>query len=380
MMRVLRLITRLNIGGPSQHVRILGKGLRDFGFETLLAAGPGSEDEGLDPSFPKGSFVEVPHLVRGGGGIGEARAAIEIGRLIRDSRPEIVHTHQAKAGFYGRLLARLLSVPVRVHTYHGHVMSGYFGRVTSRIVRLIESLLSRTSSAIVVQSGRQADEIGRLLGSDLRRRIHVIAPAVDLELLDRSEHARDAVRRELRLKEADVAVGWIGRIAPVKGGDRLLEILAACRSPYLVGVLVGDGPGRPVLERRARELGIADRCRFAGFRTPVGDVIRALDVIACTSRNEGTPLALIEAQALGVPVVSFDIGGVRDIVADTSGSSMVAAGDVSGFAERLLRLAVDGPLRSASGALAREFVRRKFRPERLCSEVAALYAALLRSA
>jgi glycosyltransferase involved in cell wall biosynthesis len=304
-------------------------------------------------------------------------------KLIRELRPDVLHTHTAKAGAVGRaaaLLAGSARPAVVVHTFHGHVLRGYFTPNRARVFQQIERTLARSSDALVAVSPQVRDDLVRL-GVAPASKIAVIRLGLDLERRVATESVtRAAVRSELGVPAESFLIGWLGRMTEIKRAEDLLAafglLRANGRDAYLV--LVGDGPLRGVLERVARDLGISDRTRFVGFRESVGEFYSAFDAVALTSANEGTPVTVIEALASGLPVVATDVGGVSDVVDDGGSGFLVPAGDVGAIAERLERLAADGQLRTRMGEAGRAFVIPRYSVPRLVDDVDRLYRTLLR--
>ena len=265
--------------------------------------------------------VYLPALQREISPFQDLAAARELLRLIRRVRPDILHTHTAKAGAVGRLAARLAG-PARpkvvVHTFHGHVLRGYFGTAKTEAFRRLERGLARNSDALIAVSPEVRDDLVEL-GVAPREKIVVIRLGLDLDRrLATAPGASEALRAELGVPDGRFLVGWLGRMTEIKRVDDLLRAFARLREAGADAdlLVVGDGPLRADLESLAAELGVRDRCHFTGFRSDVGAIYAACDAIALTSANEGTPVTVIEAQAAGRPVVSTNVGGVRDIVTD----------------------------------------------------------------
>jgi glycosyltransferase involved in cell wall biosynthesis len=386
--RVLRVIARLNVGGPALHVSYLSRELDRMGYETTLVAGRigGNEgsmeyvaDElGVDPLY-------VPELQREISPLADVVAARRLLRIIRDLRPEILHTHTAKAGAVGRMAA-LLAGPARpkvvVHTFHGHVLRGYFGPAKTEAFRQLERGLARVSDALIAVSPEVRDDLVGL-GVAEPGKIAVVRLGLDFAArLAAPLDARQRFRAELGLSDDATVVAWLGRMTEIKRADDLLRAFAAlrARAPQVELLMVGDGPLRGDLEALARELGIADHTHFTGFRSDVGTVYAAADAVALTSANEGTPVSVIEAQAAGLPVVSTDVGGVRDVVVDGESGFVVARGDIAAVSDRLERLADDAGERARMGAAGRDRATARYGVPRLVAEIDSLYRELLRQA
>ena len=385
--RVLRVIARLNVGGPALHVSYLSRELDKLGYETTLVAGSigGSEgsmeyvaDElGVRP-------VYLPALQREISPLQDLAAARQLLRLIRELRPDILHTHTAKAGAVGRLAVRMAGAArprVVVHTFHGHVLRGYFGPAKTEAFRRLEQELARSSDALIAVSPEVRDDLVAL-GVAPAEKIAVIRLGLDLDQrLATPPGAADALRAELGVPDERFLVGWLGRMTEIKRADELLRAFAHLREGGADAdlLLVGDGPLRADLEVLASELGIRDRTHFTGFRSDVGTIYAASDAIALTSANEGTPVSVIEAQAAGKPVVSTDVGGVRDIVTDGVSGFVVPPGDVDAVADKLRLLADDPELRARLGA-AGVSARERYSVPRLVHDVDVLYRDLLERA
>lgn len=357
--RIARVIARLNIGGPAQHVIILSAGLDPSRFETLLIAGQEEPGEGSlrDRALAQGVNLRVlPGLRR------EIRLGRDLRMLatllgtFRTLRPHIVHTHTAKAGTLGRLAARLAGVPLILHTFHGHVLQGYFGPATTRLFRLIERGLGRLSTRILVLSERQRREI-LALGIGTADRVVVLPLGLPLQRLLDCQRRRGELRRELALPASAKLVGIVGRLVPIKGHALFLDAAALLsrRRTDVRFLIAGDGELRPALEAQAQELGLAGRIHFLGWRLDLERIYADLDLAALSSYNEGTPVCLLEAMAAGLPVVSTDVGGVADIVEHGKTGLLVPPGDpgaLAGAMEAILDDRIRGEEMGAAGRLA----------------------------
>lgn len=381
--RVCRVIARLNIGGPARHVVALSRGLRARGFETTLIAGRPGEAEGdmADLAREAGlALVDLPSLGRAPRPLRDLAALVALYRIFRRLRPRVVHTHTAKAGFLGRIAAVLAGVPVRVHTFHGHVLGeGYFRPLVARAIRAAERVLAQATHAIVAVSPRQRrDLVGRFRVAPAHK-VRVIPLGIDLAPFRgaRARH-RGELRCELGIPGDAPLLGTVGRLVPVKAVDaiiRAFEAIVAAR-PDAHLAIVGDGPERPRLERLARDAAFSGRIRFTGFRRDLPRVYADLDVLLLASKSEGTPLALIEALAAGVPCIATAVGGVPDVLADGAGI-LVPPGDDAALARAALALfaaPTEGARLAAGGPAAVE----RFAEARLVADVADLYASLLR--
>jgi glycosyltransferase involved in cell wall biosynthesis len=373
------------MGGPALHVSYLSAGLRDRGYETTLVAGSVSRGEqsmayvAEELGVP---VVTIPHLHREISPLRDLLATARLARIMRSERPTILHTHTAKAGAVGRMAALLAGrarPPIIVHTFHGHVLRGYFGRFWTGVFRLLERMLARITDALVAVSPEVRDELVAL-GVAPASKFRVIRLGIALDTrVPADDAARAETRRVMGIPDGRFVVGWIGRMTGVKRTDVLLRGFRALREDGVDAVLcmVGDGPDRETVERRARELGIVRSSLFLGYQDEVAPYYAAFDALILPSANEGTPVSAIEALAGGRPVVATQVGGVPDVVRDGVDGFLVQPGDVDAMAERLARLAADADLRRRMGEAGSASVRARYSVERLLDDVDALYRRLL---
>jgi glycosyltransferase involved in cell wall biosynthesis len=382
--KVLRVIARLNMGGPALHVTYLADGLRDRGYDTTLVAGSlaRGEDSMEFVADELGVKVErLPGLRRDISPVRDLVAVVRLAQLIRRERPTILHTHTAKAGAVGRIAALLAGdarPPIVVHTYHGHVLRGYFGPVRTLGFRLLERWLARITTALIAVSPEVRDDLVRL-GVAPREKFTVVRLGIELEQRIADRDGRDETRRVLGIGPERFTVGWIGRMTGVK---RTSDVLLAFKRLRERGVdaclcMVGDGPEREQVERRAHELGIMRDTLFLGYQEDVAPFYAAFDAMILPSGNEGTPVSAIEALAAARPVVATRVGGVPDVVRDGVDGFLVEPGDTEAAAERLASLATDPGLRTQLGASGRAYARERYSVERLVDDVDRLYRSLL---
>ena len=358
--KILRVIARLNMGGPALHVAYLTEGLRKRGYDTTLVAGSLARGEDSMAFVADARGVEVVRIDELGREISPLRdlmATIRLARLIRKERPQILHTHTAKAGTVGRVAARLAGSrrpPIVVHTFHGHVLRGYFGPVRTLLFRLLERWLAAGTTALVAVSPQVRDDLVAL-GVAPRERFVVIRLGIELdERVAPEQNGRAESRRYLGIPGDRFAVGWIGRMTAVKRTDDVLIAFKGLRDSGVDAVLcmVGDGPDRVQLEQRAHELGVARDTVFLGYQEDVAPFYAAFDALVLPSGNEGTPVTVIEALAAERPVVATRVGGVPDVVRDGEDGFLVEAGATDDLADRLGRLARDPALRARMGRRA----------------------------
>lgn len=371
------------MGGPAHHVGLLGSRLDQERYESLLLHGEvGSGEDSLEESVRARGvrMARVPGLGPEVRPPDDARALGSLVRAVRLTRPHIVHTHTAKAGMLGRLAAVLAGEPrpVIVHTYHGHVLEGYFGPVRNAAYRVLERGLAGVSDALIGVSRATVDDLVRL-GVAPRSKFRVIPIGLDLDpFLASNPNAGAAFRREVGVRDGEVLLTFVGRLVPVKRVDLLLRSFAqACAmgAPARLAI-VGDGELRQELERLSGDLGVTNRVHFAGYRADMVSVAAAADIAVLTSRNEGTPVSLIEAAAAGTPALATSVGGVGDVVTSETGIIAVPD-DATGLAEGIAHLAADADRRARLGEGARRRVRERFSVARLIGDIDALYRELL---
>jgi glycosyltransferase involved in cell wall biosynthesis len=382
---VLRVIARLNVGGPALHVAYLTSGLAERGYDTTLVAGTiarGEESMAFVADAHNVHVETLSELHREISPIRDLRAIVRLAQLIRRERPTILHTHTAKAGAVGRIAALLAGgarPPIVVHTFHGHVLRGYFGRITTFGFRTLERWLARTTTSLVAVSPEVRDDLVALHVAPAAK-FTVVRLGIDLSLrVDNDDAQRRETRRQMGLREDAFVVGWVGRMTAVKRTDfvvRALEKLVADGVDAYV-VLVGDGPDREGLERYAHELGVIKRCLFLGYQEDVARFYDAIDVLVLPSINEGTPVSVIESLAASRPAVATRVGGVPDVVRDGVDGLLVDRDDVDALAARLAELARDAPRRTAMGEAGRARVLERYAVDRLVDDIDRLYRTLL---
>ena len=379
--RVLRVITRLNVGGPAIHAALLSSRLDRERFETLLVTGQEGPAEGsmrelgrLDPGI---GITVVPALGRDVSPARDLRALAAVVAIARAYRPDIVHTHLAKAGFVGRIAGRLAGARAVVHTYHGSVFRGYFGERESALYLAIERALAKVSSRVISITPRQRQDL-IALGVAPAEKIVTIPLGLDLEPFRRPPDRREA-RAALGLPVDGPLVGIVARLVPVKDVTTFLRAFALTRErvPDATAFIVGDGEERAALERLSGELRLGVACRFVGWRADMPNVYAAADLVALSSLNEGSPVSLIEAMAAGRPVVATAVGGVPDVVRDGETGTLVPPRDHAALGAALAELLRDGELARRYGEQGRAAAYPRFDASRLVSDIERLYDELL---
>ena len=393
MPRVLRILNRLVIGGPSKNAVYLSRYMQPD-FETLLVIG-GKEDHEQDADFLATSNSIEPRC------IAEMKRPIsprqdwiaynKLKELIKEYKPDIVHTHAAKSGALGRLAAKHANVPVIVHTFHGHVFHSYFNSLKTNFFIRTERYLAGFSDAIVAISDVQKQELSgdfKIASSD---KFRVIPLGLDLDNFTVDQDIkRIKFRTEFGLDDETVAIGIIGRLVPVKNHSLFLKALNYVLKNTSVKVrafIIGDGESRGGIVQMATDLGIKfskhtdhqhiDPLVLTSWRTDVDTICAGLDIIALTSLNEGTPVSLIEAQAAGKPIVSTRVGGISDVVMENQTALLSAITDEEAFSKNLLQLVNDASLRRKFSTAGKDYVIGRFSYQRLVKDMGNLYNDLL---
>jgi glycosyltransferase involved in cell wall biosynthesis len=378
--RVYHAITRLTLGGSSENTIASCVALDQAGYECVLAASfRESDPASLGDARRRGCrLVNIAALGREVAPLGDLAALLELTRTMRRERAAIVHTHTSKAGFLGRLAARLARVPAVIHQPHGHIFYGYYGARRTAVFTALERRAARWTDRIITLTERGTEEhLARGIG---RPEQYVTVPSgVPTERLRASAPSRVEARARLALDANAFVMVGLGRLVPIKGFDLLVRALPAVATavPSTRLVLVGDGSERAKLEALAVSLGVRDRVRMTGETPDVAGHLVAADVVVVPSRNEGMGRVLVEAMALGVPVVATAVGGIPAVVVDGECGRLVEPYDVEALASALVELARDSRLRRKLGDGARE------RAEHFSTQVAnakllALYAGLIR--
>ena len=385
MPKILRIINRFNIGGPTYNATFLTRYI-DEEYETLLIGGnpEKSESDSLHILEEYGlSPMLIAEMQRIPSFRSDRAAYKKIKKIIQEFKPDIVHTHAAKAGALGRRAAFACKVPVVVHTFHGHVFHSYFGKLKTSIFKFIERRLAAKSDGIIAISEIQKKELSEIHKICPASKIKVIPLGFDLEKfhIDKTEN-RTKTRELFSIKEDEIAVAIIGRLAPIKNHTLFLDIVEQTLSKTSKNIrffIVGDGEEREKIELRVNELNskFGDTIQMTSWIKEIGVFNAGMDVICLTSDNEGTPVSLIEAQAGGIPVITTDVGGVRDIVSAGETGFIVPKNNVPLFSEKLLLLVEDERERNRMSQNGWNFVENKFHYKTLVRNMEMYYKLLL---
>ena len=372
--RVLRLIARMNVGGPAIQITGLMSNLPGEEFDQKLVTGFCDEKEidYLEVNELNVTRTKVEGFGRSVNLFSDLKVLLEIRREIKSFNPDIIHTHTAKAGFLGRFASLLtFKRQIRVHTFHGHLLHGYFGKFKTSLVILAERLLARFTDRLVAVGSQVRDELLSVkIGSF--EKFKVIGPGLEMGKLPE----RISSLKSFGLPEDRFIVTWIGRAVPVKAPQRIHEIAKECRLRGLriQFVIVGEGPLLSDLRSLAKkeELPIT----FLGWQSDIEKILSFSDLVLLTSENEGTPVALIQAQMAGVPVLTTDVGSASEVLKNNqSGFCLEYA--VKDFADKIELLAGDLGMKTSFGAIGRAFALDNFSVIRLVSDHAELYRELI---
>jgi len=361
----VRVITRLNIGGPAIHTLLLTREMPARGYRTLLVAGNcEAEDGDMRYLVRDGDAIEwAPNLSRSVRPWSNVKALWSLWRLLRRERPAIVHTHTAMAGCLGRVAAILSGVPIVVHTFHGNSLSQYFSRIESGLFRRIEQILARFTDALCVVAAQQAEELSGKFRIAPRSKFRVVPLGLELD---------DYFALPLPRPEP-FTVGWFGRMAPVKNVPLLAATIdeALRESPDMRFVIAGDGPESGALESVLDRH--PERVEWLGWQREVLPAVARCSALLQTSRNEGTPVALIQGMAAARPFVSTAVGGIVEMTA----GGLLADADPKAMAGKLLELASDPAMAARIGLAGRAFAVKRYRKEALVENLDGLYRELL---
>lgn len=386
MPRVLRIINRFNIGGPTYNATFLSAFLSDD-FETLLVGGLPEPDEEDSLYIPEKYGVKpllIKELQRTPNFKSDRIAYNKLKEIIQEFKPDIVHTHASKAGALGRKAALACNVPVIVHTFHGHVFHSYFGRLKTALFQFIERRLAAKSTKIIAISPLQKEELSQQFHICKPEKIAVIPLGFDLgQFQENLAEKRRVTREKYQLEDDEVAVAIVGRLAPIKNHALFLsviELLAQkkCTARFFI---VGDGMEKERIEREvARLTKMFDvRIEMTSWIKDIATFNAGMDIMCLTSNNEGTPVSLIEAQACNLPVVSTDVGGVKDILIPDETGFVVPKNDANAFARSLEKLIESKELRSEMSEKSWTFVKNKFHYSNLVHQTESLYRDLLQN-
>ncbi len=394
MLRVVRILNRFNLGGPTYNAAYLTKYM-DKNFETLLVGGINDNSEknseyivkklGIDP-------VTIPLMRRGICPLYDYMAYNSLKNIIRKFKPHIVHTHASKAGALGRFAASSLDVPVIVHTFHGHIFDAYFDRMKTSFYKSIERKLAKKSSGIIAIRKNQKNDLVNKYNICEEEKVKVIPLGFELEKFkENANYKRFEFRSKYNIKDDEIAIGIIGRLVPIKNHKLFLnsiKLLKENTGKKFKAFIIGDGEMREHLKDFSTKIGLsytsvngngyannADII-FTSWLTEMDKANAGMDIIALTSLNEGTPVSLIEAQASKKPIVTTSVGGINDVILPDK-TALISKNDAEDFSNKLLKLVENKDLRDNLSEEGWEHVKCKFHYTRLVSEMSNYYYDLL---
>jgi glycosyltransferase involved in cell wall biosynthesis len=391
MPKILRIINRFNLGGITYNVSYLSKYLPNE-YETLLIGGPEEEGEESSLYIPQSLGLNpkiIIELRRSINPLQDYKAYRKIKQIIKEFKPDIVHTHASKAGAIGRLAAIHCKVPIIIHTFHGHVFHGYFSKVKTSVFKTIEKYLSKKSSAIIAISQIQKNELTKIHKVCSQNQTVVIPLGFDLNRFTENQtEKRNSFRNKYFVKESDLAIGIIGRLAPIKNHylfiDAIEFVLRNCNTA-IRAIIIGDGETKQQLidyikqKQLTYSFGEDTNANFifTSWIKEVDIALAGLDLVCLTSKNEGTPVSLIEAQAAGKYIITTNVGGIKDILNPQCGA-LSEVEDETGLKNNLLNAVVNFKTVTTNASVAKEEVIQKFSYQRLCRDVDELYKKLLK--
>jgi glycosyltransferase involved in cell wall biosynthesis len=392
MPKVLRIINRFNLGGITYNVSYLSKYLPDE-YETLLIGGPEEEGEESSLYIPESLGLKpkvIKELKRSVNPLGDYYAYKKIKKIIKEFKPDIVHTHASKAGAIGRLAAYHCKVPVIVHTFHGHVFKGYFSDFKTSVFKNIERYLSRKSSAIVAISAIQKKELSKEHKVCNETKTHIIKLGFDLNRFkENKEEKRNFFRRKYSLENDVLAIGIIGRLAPIKNHYLFIDAIEHVlknTTTKIKAFIIGGGETENDLIAYLDSKSLSHSKNplseslfiFTGWIKEVDVALAGLDIVCLTSKNEGTPVSIIEAQAAGKFVVTTNVGGIKDILHSECGF-LSDLGEDNTYKNNLLNAVTNFTTISKNANAASESVLKEFSFTRLCQEMDTLYKSILKN-
>jgi glycosyltransferase involved in cell wall biosynthesis/SAM-dependent methyltransferase len=381
--KVLQVITRMDHGGSADDTARIVKGMSRDKYENHFLCGSMdqlSETELRELKNTCAGFTIEPSLKRNPNPIHDLKALWRLFRFIRKGRFDIVHTHTAKAGFVGRLAAWLAGTPVIVHSTHGHVFYGYFGKLKTKIFVTMEKIAAKVSDRVLCLTELEIDDHIEL-GIGFHELFRYVYSGVPLDVFSKPVKSREEVRASLGLPGDAIVIGTVARIDPVKGIRYAVEAFQQLykEHPRAHLVLVGDGGDRPALEAAAREYGISDRTHFLGHRTDVPDLLHAMDIFLLPSLNEGYGKAIVEAMCAGLPVVATRVGGVPELIKDGETGLLVSPADPAAIARAVGGLIRDTEQRHRLAAAANRNVTDIFGVEAMIRRHDEIYTEFLRT-
>ncbi len=389
MTKILRILNRFNVGGPTYNVAYLTKYISDE-YETILVGGQKEEAEASSEYILKDLNIDykiIPEIRREIQLKRDFQAFRKLVAIIREEKPDIVHTHASKAGILGRAAAIYCRVPHIYHTFHGHVFHSYFGKAKTQLFICIERFLAKKSTAIIAISEKQKHELGDIYKICKPEKIKVVPLGFDLaRFSENQEEKRKQFRNTYNLQDDEIAIGIVGRLAKVKNHtffiDAFKQCLQNCSNKKIKAFIIGDGELKEELQNYCTIQNIDYNTNtdsifnkqiiFTSWIQTVDVAYAGLDIVALTSLNEGTPVSIIEAQAAGKPIVSTNVGGICDIVKENE-TALISDLNIDTFSHNLQKLIEDEKLRHQMSEASKSFSGERFSYQRLCRDMEKVY-------
>jgi glycosyltransferase involved in cell wall biosynthesis len=376
--RVMNIIARLNIGGPAIHVTMLTEKLGPPEYESVLVCGtitPGEGDMLYIAKQHQINPITIPDLGRELHPLRDLITLWKLYRLIREWKPDVVHTHTAKAGFVGRVAAWLAGVPVIVHTFHGHIFRGYYSPLKTRFFIELERMVARMSDTLITLTDTLRRELADEFRITRKGRITVLPLGLNLGEFAETPRKLGNCRETYNVPPDAPLVGIVGRMVPIKNHDLFLHaaVRAKAQLPKMHFLIVGDGETRPQVEAQVEELGLKDSVTFTGWVKELMPVYSDIDILVISSNNEGTPISVIEALSAGCAVVATQVGGVSDLLDQGELGELVPPNDAERMAQALVDVAQNPP----DFRIAQQAMLDRYGSERLKYDMDSLYRGLL---
>lgn len=380
--KILRIISRMNVGGPSKHVVNLAEGLNKFNCKTLLISGqPGKSEGDMFYLADNKHFClkKIEYLKRPVSVIYDLISFIKIVKEIKDFSPDIVHTHTTKAGILGRAAALVCGVPKIYHTYHGHVFKGYFSKFQTSLIIAIERFFSAFSTKLIALTPNLASELNHILRIKDSEKISVVPLGLDLVPYLSTPRKTNIWHKSEGFNEKDFVIGIVARLVPVKNHKMLINSMERLCSifPNLHLAVIGNGELEEELKKQTENLGLSGHIHFCGISEKLENIYSDLDLLVLCSKNEGTPVVIIEALAAGCPVAAVDVGGVREVL-ENGKSGRLLPSEPELFTKALANAISDikeGKFKEYPTDITRQTIAQTYSVDNLVKNIFELYAA-----
>jgi glycosyltransferase involved in cell wall biosynthesis len=376
--RILQMITRLNVGGPSMHVTLLAQKLAAPDFESTLVSGTVDPGEGDMAYFAEAHGVQpviIPELGRSLNLLRDIRTFWKVYQLIRETKPDVVHTHTAKAGFIGRMAARMAGTPVIIHTFHGHVFQGFFSWPQNRFFIFLERMAANSSDTIITLTDSLRRDLAENYHVARKGQMTVLPLGMDLDVYAQTPRKSGAFRAAWKIPADVPLIGIVGRLSSVKNHPLFLQAAARVKAslPAAHFVIVGDGETRPEIEKLVDELNLRESVTFTGWQRDLAPLYSDLDALVISSLNEGTPVSVIEALSARCPVVATAVGGLPDMLDHGALGKLTPPENADALSTAILDTLLNPP----DGIEAQRLMLDRYGIDRLVQDLTGLYRGLL---